>query len=105
MYRITECLSVGPFASPERAKDLLAAGVTHILNVSDEPSEVFKSDGGFKEVAWVPMCDFKQLPHPLALQALDTLHRMVTEAEAHVYVHCIAGAIRSPTIIWMHLIA
>ena len=39
MYRITRVLSLGRFATPERARDLLAAGVTHVLNVSDGCSE------------------------------------------------------------------
>ena len=45
MYRITECLSIGPFASPERAEELLVAGVTHVLNVSDVPSIVSSATG------------------------------------------------------------
>ncbi len=51
MYRITQCLSVGPFASVERARALLAAGVTHVLNVSDGPSAVSGGEGSFAEVA------------------------------------------------------
>jgi hypothetical protein len=30
MFRVTRVMSVGPFASPERAELLLAAGVTHV---------------------------------------------------------------------------
>ncbi len=61
MFRITQCLSVGPFTWPEHAKLLLSAGITHILNVSDRPSLVSSLDG-FAEVAWVPMSDGKRLP-------------------------------------------
>jgi protein-tyrosine phosphatase len=104
MFRITECLSVGPFASPERAKGLLAAGVTHILNVSDGPSEV-SSATGFAEVAWVSLQDSRRLTSPLMEEALNTLHRMVSVPGAHVYVHCVAGVLRSPTILWLYLIA
>lgn len=104
MYRITECLSVGPFASPERAKTLLAAGVTHVLNVSDEPSEVSCANG-FATVEWVPMSDSVRLPRETAIQALDTLHRLVSVPESHIYVHCVAGLVRSPTILWLYLIA
>jgi hypothetical protein len=109
MFRITECLSVGPFASPARAEKLLAAGVTHILNVSDEPSEILKSEGAFAgkfaEIAWVPMSDSRRLLHVTAIRALDTLHKLVSVPDSHVYVHCIAGLIRSPTVLWLYLIA
>jgi len=105
MYRITQCLSVGRFPSPERAAELLAAGVTHILNVSDACNPVVASDGGFREIAWHPFDDSRRIPEADALAALDTLHRMVSEPGAHVYVHCLAGHLRSPTILWLYLIA
>lgn len=105
MYRITQVLSVGRYASPERAKDLLAVGVTHILNVSDAPSQLIASEGGFREVVWVPLNDFSRLPTHLASQALNALHRMASEPGSHVYVHCIAGHLRSPTVLWLYLIA
>lgn len=105
MYRITKVLSVGPFASPERAEMLLAAGVTHVLNVSDAASEVLASPHGFKDVAWVPMSDSRRLPPATAVLAIDTLHRLVSVPDSHVYVHCVAGLVRSPTILWLYLIA
>jgi hypothetical protein len=105
MYRITQCLSVGPFASPERAEKLRAAGVTHVLNVSDGPSAVCGGAGSFVEVAWVPLEDHRRLPYAVAVRALDTLHRLASAPGAHVYVHCMAGQLRSPTVLWLYLIA
>src|SRR5262245_59412135 len=104
MFRITQCLSVGPFASPERAEKLLAAGVTHVLNVSDGPS-VVSSLNGFAEVAWVPMKDSRRLSRTTAIEALNTLHRFASEPGSHVYVHCMAGQLRSPTILWLYLVS
>jgi protein-tyrosine phosphatase len=105
VYRITQVLSVGRYATLERAVELRAAGVTHILNVSDAPSQVMASENGFREVVWVPVDDFKRLPKVLLRQALDTLHRLSSETGAHVYIHCVAGQLRSPTILWLYLIA
>lgn len=104
MFRITQCLSVGPFASAKRAEQLLAAGVTHVLNVSDGPS-VVSSLNGFAEVAWIPMFDSKRLPRATAIEALDTLHRFASVPGAHAYVHCMAGQLRSPTVLWLYLVA
>ncbi len=104
MYRITECLSVGPFASPERGAALRAAGVTHVLNVSDGPS-VVTSAAGFVEVAWVPLEDSRRLTPALLREAIDALHRLASAPGAHVYVHCVAGVLRSPTVLWLYLIA
>jgi len=105
MVRITRVLSVGPFASPERAETLLAAGVTHVLNVSHAASEIISSERGFKGVAWVPMSDSHRLPFHSAIMALDALHEMVSAPDSHVYVHCVAGLVRSPTILWLYLIS
>ena len=105
MDRITQVLSVGRYASAARAEQLRAAGVTHILNVSDAPSRILASQDGFREVFWIPLEDSSRLPMQLAIQALNTLHRMASEPKAHVYVHCIAGHLRSPTVIWLYLIA
>jgi hypothetical protein len=105
MYRVTRVLSVGPFASPERAERLLAAGVTHVLNVCDGPCVVSAGAGSFREVAWVPMLDSVPLRHSTAVEVLDVLHGMACEPGAHVYVHCMAGHLRSPTVLWLYLIA
>jgi hypothetical protein len=104
MYRVTRVLSVGPFASPERAETLLVAGVTHVLNVSGGPSQLVAADG-FAEVIWVPLDDFSRVPHHVATGLLDSLHRMASEPGSHVYVHCVAGHLRSPTVLWLYLIA
>jgi hypothetical protein len=105
MFRITQSLSVGRYASPERAGHLRAAGVTHVLNVSDAPSKVVAGDGSFAAVEWVPLDDAERLTEAEAVRVLDTLHRLVSEPGAHVYVHCVAGQLRSPTVIWLYLIA
>jgi protein-tyrosine phosphatase len=104
MYRITECLSVGPFAAAERVAALRELGVTHVLNVSDVPSHISSADG-FAEVAEVPMSDSRRLTTLKVAYALDTLHRLLSEPGAHVYVHCVMGQLRSPTILWLYLVA
>lgn len=105
MYRITQVLSVGRFATPERAEILRAMRVTHILNVSSGPSQVSAADGGFHEVAWEPLEEHSPIPAETLVDLLDTLHRMATTAGSHVYVHCVAGHLRSPSVLWLYLIA
>jgi hypothetical protein len=84
---------------------LRAAGVTHILNVSHHDNEINPASGAFASMAWVPMSDSQRLQPVVAIEAINALHSLASVPDAHVYVHCIAGMIRSPTIIWLYLIA
>jgi protein-tyrosine phosphatase len=104
MYRITRVLSVGRFASAEHAQGLRAAGVSHILNVSESPNEV-RPASGFREVEWLPLEDRAPLKPLTLIRLLETLHGMTLEPDSHVYVHCVAGHLRSPTTLWLYLIA
>ena len=105
MYRITPCLSVGPYLSADRIPALLAANVTHVLNVSNSHSATETLNAGFREVHDVPMLVDGRLPEVDVLHALDQLFRMTGEPLAHVYVHCVYGQQRSPTVLWLFLIA
>jgi hypothetical protein len=95
---------VGRFASAERVRELRATGVTHILNVSESSCEV-RAANGFREVEWIPLEDRAPIRPLTLIRLLDTLHRMTTEPDSHVYVHCIASHLRSPTTLWLYLIA
>ena len=105
IFGITRSLWLGPFASPERQAALISVGITHILNVGEAPSVLFASDGFFREIAWHPIMDLERIPNVLVVDCLRTIHRMVCQPDSRVYVHCIAGWNRSPTVVWLYLIA
>ena len=105
VFRITNSIWLGPFASPERRSALTAARITHILNVGEAPNVLTEQDGQFRSVIWQPITELELIPEQLAIACLESLHRMLTEADARVYVHCIAGLNRSPTVVWLYLVA
>jgi dual specificity protein phosphatase-like protein len=88
-----------------RLPHLRKAGITHILNVGEAPSVIRPEDGPFVDVAWLPIEDLQRIPDVLALKGIGELHRMVCSENSNVYVHCIAGWNRSPTVVWLYLIA
>ncbi|WP_337177713.1 dual specificity protein phosphatase [Paludisphaera sp.] len=104
VFPITRSLWLGPFASPMRRPVLVASRVTHILNVGEAPSVLSTSDTPFREIAWLPIEDMERIPDDIAITCLGALHRMVCQPDARVYIHCIAGQNRSPTILWLYLI-
>jgi protein-tyrosine phosphatase len=103
VFRITSAIWLGPFASPKRELELIAAGVTHVLNVGEAPSVI--AAGNFRDVAWHEIADLTRIPDDQAIACLSTLHRMVCESDARVYVHCVAGWNRSPSVVWLYLVA
>jgi protein-tyrosine phosphatase len=105
VFQITDSIWLGPFASPERKPSLTAAHITHILNVGEAPNVLSIADGPFRDVIWHPIEDLERIPEHVAVECIESLHRMVLEVDARVYVHCIAGLNRSPTVVWLYLVA
>jgi hypothetical protein len=93
------------FANRERAEYLRSQGVTHVLNVSESPSIITADGFGFHEVRDYPVPDLRLIPRENALGCLDVLHTMLRVTGSRVYVHCVAGQNRSPTIIWLYFVA
>jgi hypothetical protein len=96
---------MGPFASPKRTPELRQAGITHVLNVSESPSLVLAGPDLFREVVWVSVADLERIPDETARNCLDALHRLLGEPDSKVYVHCVAGQNRSPTVLWLYFVA
>ena len=105
IFQITRYLWLGPFASPQRVDQLRAAGITHVLNVSEAPSILTPQTSGMADIRWHPLEDLQYLRTDLVLGALDALHTMVSHSNSSVYVHCIAGQNRSPTVLWLYFVA
>ncbi len=105
IFPITEKILLGRFLTPERAKLLSGLGVTHVLNVSDAPSVVSADDIGIREVIDVPIEDLKHFSVDVVEKALAAIHQNLHETDGTVLVHCTACQNRSPTIVWLYLIA
>jgi hypothetical protein len=105
IYQITEVIWQGPFASPKRHRALQAVGITHILNVGERPNVLTPIEHGYREVVWHPIEDLENMPLNAVIHCLDTLHAWTSQPQNRVYVHCLAGWNRSPTIVWLYLVA
>lgn len=103
IYWVTPRLAGGPFPM-DRGHELAKAGITHVINVSaTDPKHYGKTDG--LEIVWRPINDLEVIPREAALACVDDLHRILATPRSRVYVHCLAGQHRSPTIVWLYLIS
>lgn len=106
MFQVTPSIYLGPYPLPPTVEALHAAGVRRVLNVADGRGAYEESEPRFAEVAWHAVEDLQRIPPEVAAICLQTLHRLLHgEPDAKVYVHCAAGQNRSPTVIWLYLIA
>lgn len=102
---MTQDLFVGRFASRKRLCELRDLNITDILNVSDTPNQLTTGDGPFRSVTWLDIEDRTLIPTDTAIDAIDAIHRSLIEDAGRVYVHCMAGWNRSPTVLWLYLLA
>lgn len=105
IYWVAPRIAVGRFVDHRRRQDLLAQQVTHILNVSDAESLPETKAAQFAQVCDVPIVDLAPIPIDSALQCMDTLRCSLSDKTSKIFVHCIAGQNRSPTVLWLFLMA
>jgi len=99
VYWITRRIAQGLFATRERAQYLRSQGITHILNVGESESIVTAIEYGFRSIRDCPIPDLCRISEDTAFACLDALHDMLCEPNSKVYIHCVAGQNRSPTIL------
>jgi len=105
VYWITRRIAQGQFATRERAYYLQAEGITDVFNVGESTSIIRADDYGFRSVQDFPVRDFQLIPKETALICLDALRAILCEVGSKVYIHCVAGQNRSPTILWLYFVA
>jgi len=105
IFWITKRISLGRFVTPERARALRDQRITHVLNVGTADSIITPEDYGFEAVRDCPIPDLSIIPDDLAIIALDAMHTVLSIPQSRLFVHCMAGQNRSPTVIWLYLIA
>jgi|GEM_PF-1881261 hypothetical protein len=107
IHPVTNALFVGPYADDSRLADLRDAGITHLVNVGGSPGVAQIGSGplDFRGVAWHPLADHGRLHEANLFAALEAVHEALIEPDARVYVHCVAGQMRGPTVAWLYLVA
>ena len=83
-------------------------GETRSLTLStsgESPNQLTEADGPFQRIVWNPIEDLVRIPTTDAIACVSALHECVCDADSNVYIHCVAGWNRSPTVLWLYLVA
>lgn len=106
IFWITERIAQGahPFFI-ESYQQLHVADITHVLDLSDIKRPVNKSIKEQLQIIHEDIADFRLIPINQMLLCIKTIHEILMQPENKIYIHCYAGHGRSPTILWLYLIA
>ena len=104
IFPITKRITIGQFASDKRCQRLVTHGVTHVLNVAEAES-LASTVAAFRKVIDVPIEDLTPIPMGTGLFCVEAIHQVMSSPDTKLYIHCIAGQNRSPTVLWLYLLA
>lgn len=105
VFWITRCIAQGAYPDEDRVEALFSKGITHILNVGDSPFDERILRRGFMDTRWEPFEDLIRIPDTTALRCINSVFEMLKSPNSRVYIHCVAGQNRSPTILWLFYVA
>lgn len=104
---VTPRVAVGTAITNEGNMGLLAAdGVTHVLDLEHDFNDKAIVGGTGIVVRWLPQPDdFRPKPPEWFEQGVDFISQALSREDTRVYVHCLAGIQRSPTMLMAYFLA
>jgi hypothetical protein len=106
IFWITERIAQGrhPFLL-KAYQELHLTGITHVLDLSDMKLALDKTVYEQLQIIREDVIDFRLIPLAQMLTCINAIHKVMMQPENKLYIHCFAGHDRSPTILWLYLIA
>lgn len=102
--QITSRIYQGGWLRPQYIPELVQLGVTHVLNLDlpyEDPLPLIEADITIHNVY---IRDQSLMTPHLVRSALTVIDEALSSPGHKIYIHCIEGVSRSPTITWLYLI-
>ena len=102
VFQITHRIYLGGYLSSAKVDALLQRQINHVVNVGTMPNQYGQDK--FK-ITYMPIEDLKLLPLSYVKNFLRTFHHIHNSPDSKIYIHCLAGQNRSPTLLWLYFIS
>jgi protein-tyrosine phosphatase len=102
--QITPQIYQGGWLRPEHIPELVRLGITHILNLDlpyTDPMPFIEANITLHNVYIHDHC--LMLPQ-LVWEVIEVIDNSLSSLSHKIYIHCVEGVSRSPTITWLYLI-
>jgi protein-tyrosine phosphatase len=101
---ITSRIYQGGWLRPGDIPELVRLGITHIINLDlpyEDPLPFLEAKLTFHNLF---VRDYCLMTPQLVRDAIEIIDRSLSSPAHKIYIHCIEGVSRSPTITWLYLI-
>jgi protein-tyrosine phosphatase len=102
--QITPQIYQGGWLRPQNVSELIDLGITHVLNLDlpyDDPQPCISANIILANIFIRDAC---LMTPQIVRDAIGFIDRALSSSNHKIYIHCIEGVSRSPTITWLYLI-
>ena len=102
--QITSQIYQGGWLRPEHISELVQLGITHILNLDlpyTDPLPLIEANITLHNIY---IRDYSLMTPQLVREVIETIDKSLSSPDHKIYIHCVEGVNRSPTIAWLYLI-
>jgi protein-tyrosine phosphatase len=102
--QITSQIYQGGWLRPQHIPELVQLGITHVLNLDLPSTDPLPLDEVNITLHNVPVRDYCLMTPQLVREIIDVIDTSLSSPGHKIYIHCVVGVSRSPTIAWLYLI-
>jgi protein-tyrosine phosphatase len=102
--QITSQIYQGGWLRPQHIPELVQLGITHVLNLDLPSTDPLPLDEVNITLHNVPVRDYCLMTPQLVRKIIEVIDTSLSSPGHKIYIHCVVGVSRSPTITWLYLI-
>ena len=102
--QVTSQIYQGGWLRPQHIPELVQLGITHVLNLDFPSTDPLPLAEANITLHNVPVRDYCLMTPQLVREVIEVIDTSLSSPGHKIYIHCVVGVSRSPTIAWLYLI-